>query len=77
MRLLVTGAEGMLGRRVVEQATRRGHETLGVDIGDFDVTDAQAVFDCVANARPEAVIHCAAYTDVDGAESDEERATKV
>jgi dTDP-4-dehydrorhamnose reductase len=77
MRLLVTGAQGMLGRRVADHASRRGHDAVGVDIGDFDLLDAQAVFDCVAEVRPEAVVHCAAYTDVDAAESDEERATKV
>jgi dTDP-4-dehydrorhamnose reductase len=77
VRLLVTGAEGMLGRRVADEAGRRGHDVVGVDIGDFDLTDAQAVFDCVAEVQPEAVLHCAAYTDVDGAEADEERATLV
>ena len=77
MRLLVTGAEGMLGRRMADEAARRGHDVVGVDLGDFDLVDAQAVFDGVAEVQPEAVVHCAAYTDVDGAEADEERATLV
>jgi dTDP-4-dehydrorhamnose reductase len=77
MRILVTGSEGMLGRRVVEEATRRGHGVVGIDIGDVDLVDAQAVFDRMASEQPEAVIHCAAYTDVDGAEADEEQATVV
>lgn len=77
MRLLVTGASGMLGRRVVAEARKAGHDTLGTDRPELDVTDAQALFDHFAETQPDAVIHCAAYTDVDAAESDEERATLV
>jgi dTDP-4-dehydrorhamnose reductase len=77
MRLLVTGAEGMLGRRVAEEGSRRGHDVVGLGHSELDVTDAQAVFDCMAAEQPGAVINCAAYTDVDGAEADEERATAV
>lgn len=77
MRILVTGAEGMLGRRVVAAAGDRGHEATGTDLPALDLTDAQAVFDAVGELAPDAVIHCAAYTDVDAAEEHEELATTV
>ncbi len=70
MRLLVTGASGMLGRAVVEAATRLGHDVHAVTRADVDITDAAAVRAAVLDARAQAVVNCAAYTDVDGAESD-------
>jgi len=77
MRLLVTGANGMLGHRVVEVARERGHEVTGTDIDDLDLTDTVAVEERIAELEPDAVIHCAAFTDVDGAEDQEELATRV
>ena len=77
MRLVVTGAAGMLGHRVVEVARERGHEVTGTDIDDLDLLDAPAVAQRFATWAPEAVIHCAAFTDVDGAEEREELATRV
>ncbi len=60
----------MLGRAVVEAATRLGHEVRGVTRSEVDITDAAAVRGAVLDARPAAVVNCAAYTNVDGAESD-------
>ncbi len=77
MRLLVTGAGGMLGRAVVEAATRLGHDVRAASRAELDITDAAAARDVVADARAQAVINCAAYTDVDGAESDWARAEAV
>jgi dTDP-4-dehydrorhamnose reductase len=77
MRLLVTGAGGMLGRAVVETAQQLGHEVRGATRGDLDITDADAVTRVVAELRPRAVVNCAAYTDVDGAESDRATAMAV
>lgn len=77
MRLLVTGADGMLGHRVVAHARERGHDVTGTDLPDLDLTDAQAVFDRVGDLVPDAVVHCAAYTDVDGAEEHEALALRV
>jgi dTDP-4-dehydrorhamnose reductase len=74
---MVTGAAGMLGRRVVEEAHARGHDVVASERADLDVTDAQAVFDRVAEAQPDVVVHCAAFTDVDGAEAAEGQATLV
>jgi len=77
MRLLVTGAGGMLGRAVVEAAARAGHDVLALTRGDLDITDAGAVRRALRAQRPRAVVNCAAYTDVDGAQTDTARATAV
>ena len=77
MRLLVTGAAGMLGRDVVAAANDAGHEVVALARADLDITDAAAVRAAVLDARPDAVINCAAWTDVDGAEADEPAATAV
>lgn len=69
MRLLVTGAGGMLGRAVVEAAARLGHTVQAATRAELDITDAEAVRAAVRAGRPQAVVNCAAYTDVDGAES--------
>jgi dTDP-4-dehydrorhamnose reductase len=60
----------MLGRAVVEAAQRLGHEVRGATRAELDITDAGALRQAVAERRPDAIINCAAYTDVDGAESD-------
>jgi dTDP-4-dehydrorhamnose reductase len=77
MRLLVTGAAGMLGREVCELAAARGHAVTGLARAELDVTDAAAVSAAVAGAAPEAVVNCAAWTDVDGAEAAEAAATAI
>jgi dTDP-4-dehydrorhamnose reductase len=77
VRLLVTGAAGMLGRRVVADAAARGWPVEGIDLPEGDLTDAEQAFDLVLEHAPEAVIHCAAFTDVDGAESREDTALAV
>ena len=77
MRLLVTGAAGMLGRDVVAAASAAGHDVIALTRRDLDITDADAVRRAVSDAKPAAVINCAAYTDVDGAEGDEDAATRV
>ena len=77
MRLLVTGAAGMLGRDVVDAAASAGHDVAGLSRNDLDVTDAAAARAAVDDARPQAIVNCAAWTDVDGAEADEEQATRV
>ena len=69
MRLLVTGAAGMLGTDVSAAATRAGHDVVSLARRDLDITDAGAVRRAVEHARPDAVINCAAWTDVDGAEA--------
>ena len=75
--LLITGAGGMLGQAVVAEASTRGHQYAALDRAGLDVTDAPAVTRAVAQAAPAWVINCAAYTDVDGAESDPRGALAV
>jgi dTDP-4-dehydrorhamnose reductase len=65
----------MLGRDVVAAAERAGHEVAALTRGDLDVTDAEAVRRTFEAERPDAVVNCAAWTDVDGAEDDESAAT--
>jgi dTDP-4-dehydrorhamnose reductase len=68
MRMLITGAGGMLGHDVQAAADELGHETSGLTRTELDIRDADAVMQAVAELRPEAVINCAAWTNVDGAE---------
>jgi dTDP-4-dehydrorhamnose reductase len=77
MRLLVTGAGGMLGHKVVAHARLAGHDVVAADHGTLDVTDEAAVRGAVGDIAPSAVINCAAFTDVDGAEEREEQALAV
>jgi dTDP-4-dehydrorhamnose reductase len=77
MRLLVTGAAGMLGQDVVSAASRAGHDVTALTRRDLDITDADAVRRAVLDAQPAAVINCAGWTDVDGAEANEDEATAV
>ena len=80
MKILVTGANGQLGHDVVNELKKRGHETVTTDIaGDMDfrldITKSD-VIDAIKYIKPEAIIHCAAWTAVDAAE-DEENKDKV
>jgi dTDP-4-dehydrorhamnose reductase len=77
VRLLVTGAAGMLGHEVVAAAEKLGHEVAAWDLPECDLTDAHATVDAVRRLGPRAVVNCAAYTNVDGAESDEATAERV
>lgn len=77
MRVLVTGAGGMLARDLVAELERRGDEVLALSRADLDVTDEAAVRERIEGARPDVVVQCAAYTAVDRAEEEEELATRV
>ncbi|MCI8307880.1 MAG: dTDP-4-dehydrorhamnose reductase [Lachnospiraceae bacterium] len=68
MKVLVTGYNGQLGYDVVKELTKRGIESKGVDIDDFDITDEKAVSDYIRDYNPDVVVHCSAYTAVDKAE---------
>jgi len=70
MKVLVTGSNGQLGCDVVKALESRGDEFFCAGREDLNVTDAGAVLTCITDYRPEAVIHCAAYTAVDRAEKD-------
>jgi len=77
MRILVTGAAGMLGADVRRVGERSGHELVLVDLPELDITDERAVFALYERERPEATINCAAWTNVDGAETNREAAYAV
>lgn len=74
---MITGAAGMLGQDVARAAASAGHEVLALARSDLDLTDPAAVERSVGDAAPAVVINCAAWTDVDGAESSPEAALAV
>lgn len=77
MRVLVAGAGGMLGTDTVEALVARRHEVFALARADLDVTDHSQVESVIDEIRPDAVVNCAAYTNVDGAEADEAAAMAV
>ena len=77
MRMLVVGAAGMLGTDLIAAAEGAGHATAGLDLPELDITDAGATLAAVRGFGPDAVVNCAAWTDVDGAEEHEQRATEI
>lgn len=70
MRVLVTGSKGQLAFDVINILNMRGIDCRGVDLDDFDITNLSATSGYICEYMPNAVIHCAAYTDVERAEKD-------
>lgn len=77
MKILVTGVKGQLGYDVMNILRQRQIDCLGADLEDFDITDEAATTAFIINYRPDAVIHCSAYTAVDRAEEDAVRCEQV
>jgi len=77
MKVLVTGAGGMLGRDVVLAAGNAGHDVVGFGHTELDVTEPEALAAKFELERPDVVVNCAAWTDVDGAEDAEAAAMAV
>ncbi|HYX45123.1 MAG TPA: dTDP-4-dehydrorhamnose reductase [Acidimicrobiales bacterium] len=75
MRVLVTGANGQLGREVVEAFA--GHDVVATDRPTLDVGSSDSVLAAITTVEPDAVVHAAAWTDVDGCEADPDRALRV
>ena len=73
MKVLVTGAKGQLGYDVIKRLEALGDTPIGADIDDFDITDAEKTQGFIIGHKPQAVIHCAAYTAVDRAEDEPEK----
>ena len=83
MKVFVTGVHGQLGHDVMEELAKREIIAIGSDISDvddsypeyvpLDITDEKSVSVVLSGIRPDAVIHCAAWTAVDAAEDDENR----
>jgi dTDP-4-dehydrorhamnose reductase len=77
MRLLVTGAAGMLGKDLVRAAEAAGYDAVGLAREDADITDLAAIDAAVRESAPDIVINCAGWTDVDGAEASTEQAHRA
>jgi dTDP-4-dehydrorhamnose reductase len=77
MRILVTGAGGMLGHDVVRAAEFVNHEVVALPHADLDITDDRAVRRTFEAESPDVVVNCAAWTDVDGAEEDRDGAMSL
>lgn len=77
MKIIVTGSKGQLGSDVVAQLSKNGAQAIEADLPELDITDAAAVETFVAESNADGVIHCAAYTNVDTAESENEICSKI
>jgi dTDP-4-dehydrorhamnose reductase len=73
----VLGTPGQLGGELVDEGARMGHEMIGVTQAECDITDAAAVDGVIRSHRPDAVVNCAAWTQVDAAETHEAEAELV
>jgi len=71
---MVAGAGGMVGRAVLEHCTAQGDEVSAHDHSSLDIADEKAVSSVIDGERPQVIINCAAWTDVDGCETDRVRA---
>ncbi|RKY56113.1 MAG: dTDP-4-dehydrorhamnose reductase [Candidatus Neomarinimicrobiota bacterium] len=88
MNILITGANGMLGEKCVELLSH-SHSVIASDLGEkllcsssvpyrmIDITDEEAIISCIRELKPDVVLNCAAYTDVDGAEKFKDLAWNV
>lgn len=75
MKILITGANGMLAKAVRNEF--KEEELICTDIEELDITNLEAVQEFIANSKPDFIINCAAYTAVDKAEEQEELAYKI
>jgi dTDP-4-dehydrorhamnose reductase len=76
MKILISGCDGQLGSDC-EQVLRTNHDVVGVDLKDMDITDLAVVKKVTGHVRPDVVVNCAAYTNVDACETDRSLAWKV
>ena len=75
--ILVTGITGQLGFDVIKELERRGEDFIGTTRKEIDLSDPESAKNFILEKKPDAVIHCAAYTAVDKAESEAELALTV
>lgn len=75
--VVVTGAAGLLGAHVTRKLVEAGHNVTGFGHGKLDVADRDSVLSKIAALKPDAIVHCAAMTDVDACETDPDSAFAV
>ncbi len=76
-KILVTGANGMLGQDLCPMLEKQGYSVIKTDIDSLDITDEQSVREVLGSNKPDLIIHCAAFTQVDKAEEVTELAMKI
>lgn len=76
-KILVTGAKGMLGHDLCPTLEDAGFETVETDVDNLDITDLKQVEEVLNAEKPDAVVHCAAYTNVNKAEEEKDLAIKI
>jgi dTDP-4-dehydrorhamnose reductase len=77
MKVVVTGAAGQLGQDVLLELERKNHQAFGVDRLQLDITNEEGVLAFISKVKPDVILHCAAYTNVDAAEENEDAAYQV
>jgi dTDP-4-dehydrorhamnose reductase len=75
-KVLITGADGQLGRELVK-VFEKSWSVIATDINTFDITNSRQVHDIITKKKPEWIIHCAAWTNVDAAAENPKAAMKV
>jgi dTDP-4-dehydrorhamnose reductase len=77
MKVVVTGAAGQLGQDVIKELARKNHQAFGTDRTRLDITNEVDVTTYINEVKPDVILHCAAYTNVDAAEENEEVAYQI
>ena len=77
MKIIVTGSKGQLGTDVADLLTQKGFDVIGADLPETDITNPDAIDSLISGTKADAVIHCAAFTNVDLAETEKETCRKI
>lgn len=77
MKIIVTGSNGQLGTDVAAELSANGHEVIGADLPETDITDETQIISLIEESMADAVIHCAAFTNVDLAETERDLCRKI
>lgn len=77
MKILITGANGQLGRELASQYSKRNEDLILTDVADLNITNSEAVYSFVKETNPDVIINCAAHTAVDKCETDMDNAYRI